>query len=543
MSLSSFDYKARIADYIPKTPDESATKKELLDALEKEGDALLFREHMDAHITCSSLCLNADLTRVLMVHHNIYGTYCWTGGHADGDSDFLAVALREAREETGVKDLFPLSGQIVSIDALPVPEHIRHGSPVSPHIHYNVTYIMIASEKAFPHALLSENSDVKWIDIADIPLYCQEAHMLPIYDKLIARAQHIKKAAGDVFPKAATSLLAWYPTHSRPLPWRADREPYHVWLSEIMLQQTTVETVKGYYNRFLAQFPDIASLAAASQDDINKCWEGLGYYTRARNLHRAACEIMTEYGGVFPKTYVEIRRLSGVGDYTAGAIASLCFDLPTPAVDANVLRVAARLSDSFWTIDSPRFKTAITDTLSSIYAHNKGVSGMLTAAWMELGQTICMTRTSPRCFECPLGDICLSYQHKTANLLPTRTPKKPRRQEQYTVFVLSCQGKYALRRRKQKGVLSGMWEYPNIEGFLEETQAIETASAWGVEPIDIEKTAQLHHIFTHIEWEMHAVYLKCRTLSPQFSWFTATEIQDTISLPTAFRKVQDFTQK
>ena len=239
-------------------------------------------------------------------------------------------------------------------------------------------------------------------------------------------------------------LLTWYQAHHRDLPWRQDREPYHVWVSEIMLQQTRVEAVKGYYARFLSRLPTVSDLAEVPEPELLKLWEGLGYYTRARNLKKAAIQIMTEFHGKFPRDYAAIRSLPGIGDYTAGAICSICFEEKTPAVDGNVLRVVSRICDDHRCTDDPKVKRSITSSLAEIYPEE---AGAFTQSLMELGAMVCLPNGAPLCEQCPMLDLCLARMHNTISELPVRKPKKPRRQEDMTVFLLSCGGKIALERR------------------------------------------------------------------------------------------------
>ena len=253
----------------------------------------------------------------------------------------------------------------------------------------------------------------------------------------------------------AARLPAWYASHARDLPWRQDREPYHVWLSEIMLQQTRAEAVKGYYTRFLAAVPDIPALAAADPELLRKLWEGLGYYSRVRNLQAAARQIMYEHGGVFPTACSAVRALKGVGDYTAGAICSICFDLPTPAVDGNVLRVLSRLTLDHRCIDDPAVKRAVRDELTAVYPQTG--AGTLTQALMELGATVCLPNGAPRCEVCPMRELCAAARDGLWTGCPVRAKKAPRRVEELTVFALSCGGKLALRQRPEQGLLAGLW--------------------------------------------------------------------------------------
>ena len=334
----------------------------------------------------------------------------------------------------------------------------------------------------------------------------------------------------------SSALLDWFYKNHRILPFRTDPSPYHVWLSEIMLQQTRVSAALPYYERFLAALPDIPALAACEEEKLHKLWEGLGYYSRVRNLQKAARIVCEQYGGQLPADYDALRALPGIGDYTAGAIASISFGIPVPAVDGNVLRVAARIQDSFCEIDRPEQKAAVTRSLEQVYRNIPGQCGTMTQALMELGATVCLPNGQPRCEVCPLAELCLGKQYGDTMRLPQRTEKKPRRKEQYTVFVLCCDGKYAVRKRTAKGLLHGLWEYPNVSGICTTEEAIAQVSRWQCKPLDLTQTAERKHIFTHVEWELYGVYLTCGRQDEQFVWKTAAEIAAEISLPTAFRQ-------
>ena len=222
----------------------------------------------------------------------------------------------------------------------------------------------------------------------------------------------------DFYDRLPGALLPWFQENARELPWRADREPYHVWLSEIMLQQTRVEAVRGYYTRFLAALPDIASLAAADESVLQKLWEGLGYYTRMRNLQKCAKTLMADCGGQFPREFASIRALPGIGDYTAGAVSSICFDFPEPAVDGNVLRVISRIGEISDPVDTPATKKAVTEALRAVYP--AGRCGDFTQALMELGATVCVPNGAPRCGVCHAQELCGAYAHGTASKFPVK---------------------------------------------------------------------------------------------------------------------------
>ena len=334
-------------------------------------------------------------------------------------------------------------------------------------------------------------------------------------------------------PSLPAVLLPWYLENRRTLPWREDRQAYHIWISEIMLQQTRVEAVKGYYARFLEELPTIAALAQCDDERLHKLWEGLGYYSRVRNLKKAAQVIMNDHGGVFPRSLGEILKLPGIGAYTAGAIGSIAFNLPTPAVDGNVLRVCARLTEDFSPIDLPETKKKVHAALEELYPEN---AGDFTQALMELGATLCGPNWKPKCGSCPCSSLCLAHQAGTAEKLPVKSPKKPKRQEDRTVFILSCGEEFALCKRKETGLLAGLWEFPNVSGKLEPAQALEAAEKMGVRPRNLLRQVERKHIFTHIQWNLRGYYLEVAERDGSFQWFSREEIRNQAALPTAFRQ-------
>ena len=335
-------------------------------------------------------------------------------------------------------------------------------------------------------------------------------------------------------------LLPWYRENRRDLPWRKDREPYHIWVSEIMLQQTRVEAVKGYYTRFLNVLPTIEALANCDDDLLHKLWEGLGYYSRVRNLKKAAIAVMEQHGGSFPTTHEEVIRLPGIGAYTAGAICSIAYNLPTPAVDGNVLRVFSRLTNDPSPIDLPETKKAVTAALAEIYPAE---AGDFTQALMELGATICGPNKAPDCENCPCKEICLAYREGTAEALPVKAPKKAKRQEDRTVFILRCEGRYALEKRPNKGLLAGLWQFPNVSAHLDTAKALEAVQAMGLKPREIHREVERKHIFTHIQWNMKGIYLEVSQPAGEYSWFTAEEINTQAALPTAFKQFWDLEEE
>ena len=337
----------------------------------------------------------------------------------------------------------------------------------------------------------------------------------------------------EPFAALPEALLPWYGEHARKLPWRASRDPYRVWVSEIMLQQTRVEAVLGYYARFLEAFPTVEALAGADEDRLFKLWEGLGYYSRARNLQKAARQIVSVYGGVFPRDYESVRALPGVGPYTAGAICSICYDLPTAAVDGNVLRVTSRFLGDDTPIDLPAHKQEITEKLGRVYP--AGNCGAFTQALMELGATVCTPR-APKCAVCPLRESCRAFFDGTVDTLPVKTAKKEKKLVEKTVFLLWYGDELALVRREETGLLGGMWSLPNVDEPLDVEGALRQAQAFGVEPASVLSQEHRAHVFTHIRWEMEAFTILCGAKCDRFVWRTPDEIRRRYALPTAFRK-------
>ena len=337
----------------------------------------------------------------------------------------------------------------------------------------------------------------------------------------------------NIFSRLPQMLLPWYRENQRDLPWRQDKDPYHIWLSEIMLQQTRVEAVKGYYDRFLQALPTAEALAKADDELLYKLWEGLGYYSRVRNLKKAAQQIMEQHHGEFPRTYEQILALPGVGEYTAGAVGSIAFGLKTPAVDGNVLRVISRLTDDDTPIDRPGYKKLVRSCLEAVYPRE---AGDFTQALMELGATVCGPNREPDCTACPCNEICMGCQNGTAPQLPVKSPKKQRRQEDMTVFVLRCGDCYALQKRPDEGLLAGLWQFPNIPGKKELHDAILKMEEMGLKPIEIMRQVEKKHIFTHVQWNMSGIFAEVREYAEGFTWMTAQEINGNAALPTAFRQ-------
>ena len=338
----------------------------------------------------------------------------------------------------------------------------------------------------------------------------------------------------ELLQQAIPELIAWYRENRREMPWRRDKDPYHVWLSETMLQQTRIETVIPYYESFLRELPTVADLAAVPEEKLLKMWEGLGYYSRARNLKKAAESVMTVYGGTFPKEAEALRRLPGIGAYTAGAISSIAFGQPEPAVDGNVLRVYMRLTACADDVLAEKTKARVTGELRTVYPTGADASD-LTEGIMELGEVICIPNGVPLCAACPLGGLCRAALTRTTDQYPVRLSKKERRKEARTVFLLCCDGAYAVRRRAAKGLLAGMWEFPNTEGSLSLQEAEDWARSQMTEPIMCEPCGNAKHIFTHVEWQMTGYLVTCNKKASSYEWKTPDEILRDYAIPSAFR--------
>ena len=343
------------------------------------------------------------------------------------------------------------------------------------------------------------------------------------------------RKAPALFLAIVKPLLEWYSVSARQLPWRTDRpDPYHVLVSEIMLQQTRVETVRPYYTRFIAELPDFRTLAEAPEGQLLKLWEGLGYYSRARNLQKTAQAVMERHGGTLPADTGLLLKLPGIGEYTAGAIASIAFGLPEPAVDGNVLRVCARLLDCHADVFDPAFRSGVRNSLRKVYP--KDSASEFTQSIMDLGATVCLPG-SPRCDICPLAALCLGFRSGEAPALPVRKKTPARRVERKTVFLLrSAQGRTALRKRPETGILAGLWEYPSETGFLTPAQIRSWLKSHGLAAEKIGEAGRKKHVFTHLEWDMQAKEILCREENGEFTWASEDELKNVYTLPGAFRK-------
>ena len=347
----------------------------------------------------------------------------------------------------------------------------------------------------------------------------------------------------------AEPLKEWYLKNARELPWRSNPLPYYVWVSEIMLQQTRVEAVKRYFHRFVKALPDVKALAECPEDQYLKLWEGLGYYSRVRNLHAAAVQIMEQYQGIMPNDFGELLKLKGIGRYTAGAIASLAYNQPVPAVDGNVYRILTRVSNDHTDITKQSFQKEVESRLKKLMEEicpETVTPRILNQALMELGALVCVPNGEPRCEECPWGDFCLARKEKTIPLLPVKKRGKQRRIEERTVFLIQDGDRVAIRKRPAKGLLAGLYEFPNCQGHFSEKETLDFVRDMGFSPLRIKQLPDSVHIFSHVEWHMIAYYLfveeeafateeqKKRAAEERLLFVDAKEQQEKYAVPSAF---------
>lgn len=335
----------------------------------------------------------------------------------------------------------------------------------------------------------------------------------------------------------AKVLPDWYLKNCRSLPWRGTGNPYDVWLSEIMLQQTRVEAVKAYFVRFKAELPTIGALAACPEERLLKLWEGLGYYSRVRNLQKAARILTEQYGGVLPREKAALLKLPGIGSYTAGAIASIAYGMPEPAVDGNVLRVCARAAGNEQDIALPETKAALEAAIQTILIQNREFldPAVFNQALMELGAIVCLPNGQPNCLLCPVRAHCAAYQQGRIEMLPVKQPKKARRIEQRTVFLIQNGENFLIQKRPARGLLAGLWELPNLGGALTEKEALKAVREMGLSPLRIEPLPAAKHIFTHVEWHMTGYRFRLPADTKSNAVFAdEDELRGTYALPSAF---------
>ena len=332
-------------------------------------------------------------------------------------------------------------------------------------------------------------------------------------------------------------LISWYRQNKRILPWRDQKNAYYTWVSEIMLQQTRVEAVKPYFLRFIGELPDVKALAECPEEKLMKLWEGLGYYNRVRNMQNAAQTVVSEYSGILPASYEELLALKGIGSYTAGAIASIAYDIPVPAVDGNVLRVFSRITEDRQDIMKQSVRSQVEEKLLGIMP--KDAPGDFNQALMELGAVVCVPNGPARCMECPVAAFCKAYHHGTVDELPVKAPKKKRTIENKTVLVIQDGECTAIRKRPQEGLLAGLYELPNVEGHLSMDEALQKVKEMNLEPLHIETLPEAKHIFSHIEWRMTGYRIRVSSLEERkevpFIFTEKKQSEKQYAIPSAFR--------
>ena len=332
-------------------------------------------------------------------------------------------------------------------------------------------------------------------------------------------------------------LTDWYRQNKRILPWRDQNNAYYTWVSEIMLQQTRVEAVKPYFLRFIGELPDVRALAECPEEKLMKLWEGLGYYNRVRNMQLAAQTVVREYGGELPASYEKLLNLKGIGSYTAGAIASIAYRIPVPAVDGNVLRVLSRITEDRQDIMKQSVRRQVEACLMEIMPYD--APGDFNQALMELGAVVCVPNGPAHCDVCPVAGYCQAYKHGTVEELPVKAPKKQRTLEARTVLVIQDGERTAIQKRPKSGLLAGLYELPNVEGHLSRDEALEKVKAMQMEPLYIEELPSAKHIFSHIEWRMTGYLIRVASLDTDrnlpFIFAEKRQSEKQYAIPSAFR--------
>ncbi|MBR6323308.1 MAG: A/G-specific adenine glycosylase, partial [Lachnospiraceae bacterium] len=313
----------------------------------------------------------------------------------------------------------------------------------------------------------------------------------------------MEKEADNNPVRMTEALIAWYEANKRSMPWREDPAPYHVYVSEIMLQQTRVDTVRAYYLRFMEALPDVFSLASCPEDRLLKLWEGLGYYSRVHNMQKAARIIVSDFGGEFPAEYEILKKLPGIGAYTASAVSSIAFHRPEPVVDGNVLRVVSRITGSRENIDLQETKSSMRAQLKSVMTESGADPSAFNQALMELGALVCLPNGEPHCADCPVRTYCSAYLEGTIGEIPVRKPKITRKKAEITAFLIFCGNSMALVKNSGKSLLSGLYELPHYEGPADKGRIAAYLDRLGLKDVKTRRLSDGRHIFTHIEWELH----------------------------------------
>lgn len=337
-------------------------------------------------------------------------------------------------------------------------------------------------------------------------------------------------------------LVNWYRENKRDLPWRHNPDAYRVWISEIMLQQTRVEAVKGYYDRFLKALPTVKDLAEAEEDKLLKLWEGLGYYNRVRNMQKAAQQIMVDHAGRFPDTYEEILQLKGIGNYTAGAISAFAYGIPKPAVDGNVLRVISRITGSYEDIMKQSVRKKIESALEQVIPTD--AASDFNQGLIELGAIVCVPNGGPKCEQCPVKEYCIAHAENLTAEIPVKKKAKARKIEERTVLIFKDGKQIAIRKRPAKGLLAGLYEFPNLEGKLSMDEVTEYSKEIGLMPVRVQELPEAKHIFSHIEWHMIGYEVIVdeleKTNEEGFLFIHPEQIKKEYSIPSAFEKYTEY---
>lgn len=344
-------------------------------------------------------------------------------------------------------------------------------------------------------------------------------------DQEMGREERLKSMAGP--------LMAWYEKSARILPWRDDPKPYRVWISEIMLQQTRVEAVKPYFERFMNALPQVKDLAEVPEEQLLKLWEGLGYYNRARNLKKAAQIMMERYGGNVPSSYETLLELPGIGSYTAGAVASIAYQIPAPAVDGNVLRVISRVLADREDITKQSVKKRMEQEINAVMPKDR--PGDFNQALIEIGAIVCVPNGAPKCGECPLESVCLAKRRGLTAEIPYKAPKKARKKEDRTILILECDGKIAIHKRPDQGLLASLYEFPNLEGHIKIEELPKKLEISDEQIEHIEVLPESKHIFSHVEWNMtgYRIVIKQKGRLP-YLFAEKRDLREKYPLPNAF---------
>lgn len=343
--------------------------------------------------------------------------------------------------------------------------------------------------------------------------------------------------SGNKIEYLIDSVLAWYDRNKRDLPWRINNEPYNVWVSEIMLQQTRIPSVVDRYVSFISEYPDLEALANSDEGHLMKCWEGLGYYSRATNMKKAAHMIVSDFGGRFPTDYEDLVRLPGIGDYTANAICAISYNQKRIAVDGNVLRVVSRYLPVYEDVSKRTTKKLISEMITP---YINDCAGSLTQAVMELGEIICLPNGEPKCSECPLFEECFAYKNSEVELLPVKKKTSSKTIKDVTVFIIKREdGKYGIRKRPNKGLLANLWEFPNCENRIESDSVYDyLLNNCHISPTGMQDIREDKHMFTHLVWSISTYYLTCNSgMTGNLVWADRKELSTKYALPTAFIKL------